>query len=286
MRRMRGMSLLELMVSMALGLLLSAAAIQLFVANQISVNLMRGMNDVQANGRFVIDQMVRDLRVSGLMPNNAGSSPVSLVGVPFDAAQIPGLVSTSTALNRNATATTSGGGAVAGLLQASDQLVLQYVAMADTQDCEGNTVTAGTFMVARYFVRADNGDAVLACDAGTHTGTGGLTGYGDNGQVLLNGVDSFQVLYGIDDGANGTARVARYVNAATYTAMSPRPTVLTVRLGLYLHSGEPAGSVSRPTNDLQILDQGLVATSIPDDRLLRRLFVTTVSLRNLILSGV
>jgi type IV pilus assembly protein PilW len=279
------MSLLELMVAMALGLLLSAAAIQLFVANQISVNLMRGMNDVQANGRFVIDQMVRDLRLSGLVPNTAGTAPITLVGVPFAATEIPGLANTSTAINNNATATTSGTGAVPGLLQASDQIVLQYVAMSDTQDCEGNTVTAGQFMVARYFVRADNGVAALACDAGTHNGTT-LTGYGDSGQVLLTGVDSFQVLYGIDDGANGVARVSRYVNAATYAGLSPRPTVLTVRIGLYMHSNEPAGNVSRPANDVQVLDQALVATNIPDDRLLRRLFVTTISLRNLILSGV
>lgn len=286
MKRMQGMSLLELMVAMALGLMLSAAAIQLFVANQISLNLMRGMNDVQANGRFVIDQMVRDLRLSGLLPVSAGTATVTVTGLPFATTDIPGLAATSTAINRNASATTTGTGAVPGLLQASDQLVLQYVAMDATTDCEGNNVAAGTFMIARYFVRADNGVAALACDAGTHNGTGGLAGYGDTGQVLLTGVDSFQVLYGIDDGANGVARVTRYVNAATYAAMAPRPTVLTVRIGLYLHSSESAGNVIPPGNDVQVLDMPLVAANIPDDRLLRRLFVTTVTLRNLILTGV
>ena len=292
MRRMHGVSLLELMVAMALGLMLSAAAIQLFVANQISINLMRGMNDVQANGRFVIDQMVRDLRLSGLLPVSAGTSTLTVAGLPFSTAEIADLATvtpTSTAVNRNAGALTS---AVTGLLQNSDQLVTQYVAMDATTDCEGNSVAAGTFMVSRYFVRLDNGVASLACDAGTHNGVSGIAGYGDNGAVLLTGVDSFQVLYGVDDRissgvGNSLARVARYVDAATYAALAaPRPTILSVRIGLYMHSSEPAGNVSQPTADIQVLDQALAAANIPNDRLLRRLFVTTVSLRNVVLSGV
>lgn len=290
-RRLRGFSLLELMVAMALGLLISTAAIQLFLANQIALNFQRGMNDVQANGRFAIDQMVHDVRVAGLSPaSSATTAAVNVVGLPFATTDIANLAAASTAINRNATATTT---ALPKLLQDSDQLVVQYLAMNDTVDCEGNAVAAGRVLVARYFVRADiDGTASLACDGGSHDGTTLDAGYGDNGAILLNGVDSFQVLYGVDDRIvdntnNGVARIARYIDAATYNALvAPRPTILAVRLGLYLHSQERATTSAPPPNNVMVLDGTIPAANVPNDGFLRRLFVTTISLRNVVLSGV
>lgn len=294
MNRLRGFSLLELMVAMALGLLISTAAIQLFLANQISLNFQRGMNDVQANGRFAVDQMVHDVRVAGLSPaSSATSAAVNVVGLPFATTDIANLAAASTAINRNASATTA---ALPGLLQNSDQLVVQYLAMNDTVDCEGNTVAAGRFLLARYFIRVDNGTPSLACDGGNHDGTTLDTvvgrAYGDNGAILLNGVDSFQVLYGVDDrivdnAGNGMARIARYIDAATYSALAaPRPTILAVRLGIYLHSQERATNSPPPPNNVMVLDGTIPAANVPNDGFLRRLFVTTISLRNVVLSGV
>lgn len=286
MKRQQGFSMLELMVAMALGLLISAAAIQLFLANQVSLNFQRGMNDVQANGRFAIDQMVHDVRLAGL-GSSATTAPVtSIVFVPAD---LPGLDSASTAV-------TSDANALSGLLSDSDQLVVQYFAMSDSLDCEGNTVAANRFVVARYFIRLDESNVPsLACDGSSHDGsaleTAAGKGYGDDGVILLSGVDSFQVMYGVDDKAvsgatNNVARIARYVNAATYNGYASKPTVLAVRLGIYMHSQEAAGDVTPPSNDIQVLDSQLLKTDIPNDRFLRRLFISTVSLRNIDLKGV
>lgn len=286
MKRQQGFSMIELMIAMALGLLISAAAIQLFLANQVSLNFQRGMGDVQANGRFAIDQLVRDIRQAGLGVSATSAPVASIIFVPAD---LPGLDSASTAV-------TSNDNALAGLLSDSDQLVVQYFAMADSVDCEGNTVAASRFVVARYFVRLDeNGVPSLACDGSSHNGTTLETaagkGYGDGGVILLSGVDSFQVLYGVDDKAvtstnNGVARIARYVTAETYKGYVSKPTVVAVRLGVYVHSAEPAGDVARPANDIQVLDDSIDKTTIPNDRLLRRLFISTVSLRNIDLKGV
>lgn len=293
-RRLRGFSLLELMVAMALGLLISGAAIQLFLANQISLNFQRGMNDVQANGRFAIDQMVHDVRVAGLSPaGSATTAEVNVVGLPFATSDIANLAAASTAINDNAAATTA---ALPGLLQNSDQLVVQYLALNNTVDCEGNAVLAGRILVARYFIRLDNGMPSLACDGGNHDGTtlDATVGraYGDNGAILLNGVDSFQVLYGVDDRivdntGNGVARIARYIDADTYRALgAPRPVILAVRLGVYMHSLERATNSPPPPANVMVLDGTIPAASVPNDGFLRRLFITTISLRNVVLSGV
>lgn len=295
----RGQSLIELMVALALGLVISGAAIQLFLANQITVNFQRGMNDVQANGRFAIDQMVRDIRLSGLGPSTgtSSSSTPAVIGLPFQASEIANLATINagtTALNRDGIATT---GAVPGLLQASDQVVVQRIVLgANETDCEGNSVAAGRYIVARYFIRLDNGVPSLACDGGNHSGTALDTtvgrAYGDAGVVLLTGVDSFQVLYGVDDrimtgGTNNLARIARWMDANSYNALAaPRPTILGVRIGLYLHSQERAGAVDPPPAPIQVLDNAIPVASVPNDGFLRRLFITTVGLRNVSLSGV
>lgn len=295
MRREQGYSLVELMISMALGLIISAAATQLFLANHIATNFQRGMNDVQANGRFMIDQLMEDIRIAGLdntaVATTAGSGVgTSLIApIVFTAGDLANLSAGSTAISSDATQTDAG-------ITASDQLVMQYLALEDTVDCEGNAVAKDRYVVARYFVREDaSNDNVpsLACDGSSHNGSTLATatapstaGYDDNGVVLVSGVDSFQILYGIDDGTNGLAQVNRYVNAATYNALSPKPPVLAVRLGLYLRSQERAGDAQPPTNAVQVLDTSIPAANIPDDGLLRRLFVTTVTLRNVDLSRI
>jgi type IV pilus assembly protein PilW len=316
-RRMQGFSMVELMVAIALGLLISAAAIQLFLANQISLNFQRGMNDVQANGRFAIDQMTYDTRMSGLAHPQPGDTLNSTIpAVPMIAADIPGLPVASTALNRNAFATTA---AVSGLLQDSDQLVTQRAVMnaSGELDCEGNSVPAfvpakfspapydaanpnpdarPTHVVSRYYIRTDSGVPSLVCDGGywyvDKDNVPHLVNYGAGDAVLLNGVDSFQVLFGVDDRiisgtTNGVPQVARYMNPAAYALLpAPQPRVVAVRLGIYLHSMERAGNVTTPGAAVQVLDVAIPAASIPNDGLLRRLFINTVSLRNIDISGV
>lgn len=285
-RRIQGYSLVELMVSMALGLVITAAATQLFLANHVAINFQRGMNDVQANGRFVLDQLMRDVRMSGLdLPANADkpAGVVPITSLVMTAGNMPGLPATSTAVS-------SDDGQDAGITD-SDQLVLQYLAESATEDCEGNAVAAGKYVVARYFIGPDaSNDNVpsLLCDGGTHVAkrTVAPVDVGTGGVVLVNGVDSFQVLYGIDDGVNGKPQVSRYVTATAYKALGTNPPILSVRLGLYLRSQERAGDALPPANAVQVLDKTIPVADVPVDGLLRRLFVTTVTLRNVDLGTI
>lgn len=289
-RHMQGYSLVELMVSMALGLIITAAATQLFLANHIAINFQRGMNDVQANGRFALDQIMRDIRLAGLDHAAAigavggGTGTGSLSPLVLSATQMPGLTANSTAVSAD-------DGQSAGI-SSSDQIVLQYLALANTEDCEGNAVAKDKYVVARYYIAQDtanNNVPSLMCDGGYHAASTATApvGVGTAGVVLVNGVDSFQVLYGIDDGLNGKAQVSRYITATTYNALSgAKPPILSVRLGMYLRSQERAGDAAQSTNAVQVLDKSIAASAIPDDGLLRRLFVTTVSLRNVDLSRI
>ena len=58
----QGFTLVELMVALVLGLLVTAAAIQLFITGQMSLNTQKGMADLQESGNFGLRYITNDLR--------------------------------------------------------------------------------------------------------------------------------------------------------------------------------------------------------------------------------
>ncbi len=60
-----GFSLVELLVALVLGLVVSAAAIQIFASNKGTYRLENSLSRLQENGRFIVDQMISDLRMAG-----------------------------------------------------------------------------------------------------------------------------------------------------------------------------------------------------------------------------
>lgn len=72
-RRQRGASLVELMIVLVLGLVITAGIYQLFSANQRAYRLQSALSEVQGNGRFVLDLMQRELRHAGFAPACQGA---------------------------------------------------------------------------------------------------------------------------------------------------------------------------------------------------------------------
>lgn len=65
--KMRGVSLIELMVALAIGALLLVGLIQVFSASRMAYQMSSGMARTQENGRFAVDYLQRDLRMAGHM---------------------------------------------------------------------------------------------------------------------------------------------------------------------------------------------------------------------------
>lgn len=63
--RQRGLSLVELMVAMLIGLILMLGLVQVFAASRTSYQLSEGLSRVQENGRFAMDYLQRDIRMAG-----------------------------------------------------------------------------------------------------------------------------------------------------------------------------------------------------------------------------
>ena len=142
----------------------------------------------------------------------------------------------------------------------ADRLTLSY---HGTADCEGGALAGSvmTEIVNTYYVNDDN---ELVCQ-------GNLTG--GAGVVLLTDVEAFEVLYGIDQNPDGYANVSSYVEAG---AQGANP-VIAVRFALLLK--EESGSL--PEGDgsktFFVLTKEI---NEPKDKAVRRVFMSTVKLRN------
>lgn len=229
----KGFTLIELMVALTLGLILVAAAIQLFTGGLVSSHLQRANAEIQDSGVFGMDYVLRDLRLANVGNINnlriddqtayggivlTGSTASNGSNVNF----IPKISSSDyiadSLLSRGGTDTVSttanhwqGLSNVkndsGGTAQVSDQLTIQFIAPSDMFNCEGVQVFAGDLIVQRYFLRVDaNGtgstDLALACDANTPAATAATVsaqptivgGLGTAGQIIIPRVDHFHVL--------------------------------------------------------------------------------------------
>ena len=64
-KQARGLSLIELMIAILIGLILLVGVIQVFAAARTAYQLSAGLARAQENGRFAIDYLQRDIRMAG-----------------------------------------------------------------------------------------------------------------------------------------------------------------------------------------------------------------------------
>src|SRR3989344_3498478 len=63
--RFDGYSLIELMVALTIGTIILAAVLSLFVVSKSSYNLQEDTTEIQENGRYAINTLAHDIRLSG-----------------------------------------------------------------------------------------------------------------------------------------------------------------------------------------------------------------------------
>ncbi|PKO81826.1 MAG: hypothetical protein CVU19_04975 [Betaproteobacteria bacterium HGW-Betaproteobacteria-13] len=91
MKHQRGLSLIELMISLAISLLIIAGVLYVFLGSRQSYNQMDVMSRMQENGRIAVDLMTHDLRLGGFMGcRRYGANTISVIASnpPFQEADI------------------------------------------------------------------------------------------------------------------------------------------------------------------------------------------------------
>lgn len=247
-----GFTLIELMISLVLGLLISAAVMQVYLINARTLTVQQSASEVQDSSIFAMQSIEKHVRLANL------GNPISHI---TDTTDHGGIVLTKANLgNANDTDEkyfTLDLDADAGLSnidgKPSDQLTIQYknITPYDIYDCEGGKVEEGEsdWVVERYFVRlaadaddtATTKDLVLACSAGRVDADGNVTtDFTDSGEVIVTAVDQFKILLG----AQAAVDQLTYLPPSIYLEIDKpsdgeKPAITSVKLGMIVRSSTP-----------------------------------------------
>lgn len=221
-RRMpqQGFSLVELLIAMLLGLVLTTGVLNMYLGSTESSRFTEGVQAIQENGRFGVNVLQRGLRLAGYSPD-ARLDPIDIAA-------------------------------------GSDSRIV--VRMRQAFDCNGQS-TAPTSGIAVNTYAFDAVAQQITC-----TGNSAVA----SAMPLVDGVEGFRVLYGID--GNGDDVPESYVS---YDAGLNPSDIASLRFGILVNSLVPIRSRDRSETHV-LLDQ----TISTNDRFARNVFTSTVKLRN------
>ena len=284
-----GFTLIELMISLVLGLLISAAVIQVYIINTRTLTVQQSASEVQDSTIFALQSLEEHFRLANLgNPITSITSESNHGGIVLTPTNL-GIVGTASNDLAKLLTISAGADSLSNTNTASDQLTIQYknVTPNNMFDCEGGEIVTGSseWVVERYFVRLATGanasattkDLVLACDAGRVANTGGaVTGLGVKNEVIIPAVDQFQILLGVQTNVTQST----YMSPTTYLTLSDKPPITTVKFGAIVRSTTPL-ITSKDNDRFQIF--GIEQTLNKDTtrtKYYRRSYESTVLLRN------
>ncbi|WP_436862275.1 PilW family protein [Acinetobacter haemolyticus] len=307
-----GFTLIELMISLALGLIIVAAAIQLFIAGVTSYKLQKAMSHIQDSASLGLNFIVEDIRKANL------SAPIPAVN---DQIEYAGIILTpknvGEKINLNCTACFDEEEdedqplkryqrANLNNTTENDQLLIRYQAQQEGFDCSGNELKKDVFVVQRYYVdpAETNGRRSLRCQAAQYTHTNLDSKSKDDqllldwksSQVILPNVDYFVVRYGwMDGGLNDKNGKIQYGTLDDYSKQSikknidgvmqeVRPHIHAIQIGVLVQSTDTAGNQSivkeRNSRAFQVLGSEVELDKKYQNGHLRQAVNQTISLRN------
>jgi type IV pilus assembly protein PilW len=252
--KQRGLSLLELLIAMALGVLLVAGIGTIYIGSNQTYRVQENSARLQETGRFALEVIGRSLRQAGAAANMTAN---------LTAATTQCVAPTCVAVN-----------GANGVGAASDTLTVQFYAGLDEnnvgawggRDCTGGFANADTLVT--------NAIALAGTDLRCTGSVGGA-------QPLISDIEDLQVLYGVDNDGSADQSADFYTPAPTAAqwpnVVNARVCVLarSVNIGLvgtaqrYLNCGGALGTST-----------GVAAFTTAGDSRLRRTFVATFNLRN------
>lgn len=247
--RQRGLSLVELLVAMVLGLLLTAGALEMMLSSRNLYRTTDSLSRIQENGRFALDFLNRGINMAGYKTSNVDGNEQVFRNCG------------------DTSCSADGSGADSDRIAA-----VQTADSANTQDCVGNAVEEEDAFANVYYVDVVDGISALYCRGYNLTDSG----WNGNAQPLVDGVEAMQVLYGIDDADAVGRQVEKYVSATNVADWSQ---INTVRIALLINTGQEFGSGDMATRTFQLLDAAPLTFT---DRHQRQVYVTTIALSNVI----
>ena len=258
-RSQQGFTLVELMVSLTIGLVLLAGVAQVFASNKQANRYNESLSELQDNGNFALQFITTQLANAGRVPNpelfnRAGQDPSDwnvLEAQVYPAANLP-------------ISGTEGG-------LSSDSLIIN-IAYPNTiatppTNCAGTAVPS-----PGNFALGNNYGITNTMTIGT--GASGRPALFCNGAEIIEGIENLQVEYGVD--TDGDRMVDRYYKIDAVPAANVR-NILTVRVALLVATVKEARSTQTGTTTKDLAG---TSVTLANDQRLRQVYTTTVRLRN------
>lgn len=217
-RRARGLGAAELLLALALGMLLALSASAMLVAASASYLNQVEATRLDAGARYALSVVSRAVRQAIFVDLDLHNGNVPAGARPEDSASIAGFDGRSVSRGSDGIEAP-----LAGAVNGSDVLALRYFGAGAGAGGDGSVINCAGFGVGAAASEAGRGWSIfyVASDAGGEAELRckyrGDTGWGAD--AIVRGVDSFQVLYGIDTDEPPDGAANQYVNASVINDM-------------------------------------------------------------------
>lgn len=313
----RGLTLVELLVGLAIGLIVSLAAAALYMASAETSRAGKAIGDVNETGKLALDMIGRELEKAGFYPAQYPGDPAvaNTLGAFFN-----GKAGAKAAYNNglfgcdNATFDVSTHACGAATAKAPDSIVINYYAtpefgptslMGNSNDCNRKPVSADPDNAARALAKlplyVSNRFALSAAkefDTG-EMGTvetkvkirslachGNGSGAGTTWEDHFPGVEDMSFRYGLSTAASGETPsrwvTASAVNAATaFSGVTAWQSVTAVKVCIIVKSVDKGRTEEKVGSERTYTDcQGDTKTMGANDRAIYKRFERIYAVRN------
>jgi type IV pilus assembly protein PilW len=218
--KQKGLTLIEIMIALLLGVFLLGGVIGIFINTKQTYRVQDALSRLQENGRYAIEFIARDIRMTDYRA--CATDTLTSPNVPIEA------------FNDNATSGDS-------IDDGTDKIIVRWVDVCGSSPQNRN-----------YSISSENLDR--------------------DGAHLIEGVEDMQISYGVDTDATPDGTPNYYADGGT--AGLDLSKVVSIRVSLLLRTVEN-NIAAKP---LPYTYNGTTVT--PLDRRIRRVFSTTIALRN------
>jgi type IV pilus assembly protein PilW len=223
--RRNGWGLAEFLIAIALGLVVSLLASGLLIASGGGSRNHSESQWLGDGGRYALRVMAQAIRQGAYINWDSDVAPPELATASVDGLDAASISRGSDGISAPLPAVANG----------SDVLVLRFYGSGDGANGDGSSVNCGGFGVAGgvqgwsiFYVAADAGGVTeLRCKYRSAGGWGA--------DAIVRGVDSFQVLYGVDSDVPMDGVPNTYLNATAVKAIDGWKRVCSIKLALLLH---------------------------------------------------
>jgi type IV pilus assembly protein PilW len=264
-QRQKGLSIIELLVAMVIGLILLLGVSQVFLSSRQTFATNDAMTKLQENGRFALEFIAATARQAGYL------SPGSLEGMPFPVEPIN--CGRGSAANNPCTINGAAGLSDRVSFSAEPAVTID----GSLRDCAGGVIPLNKIVINSYFIippDANNPQPSLGCSSYNRSDSVWIS----QNQRLIDGIEALQVLYGIASNADPFS-VGSFISADRVEAQNKWKDVLAVRIAVLANSIDQV-TPAPPQRNYYLLDSPPFTPNAGDQRA-RQIFTTTIQFKNI-----